>query len=99
MTSLQATILDEAGIAEAHVGPGAHSIGTSVGAVGKTFEGIGLVQNVATVARARVGTGADTIQAGLITRGVTFVPRWTHLVARFAGARFRSGAEPVEATI
>lgn len=62
------------------------------------LEHIALVQNVSAMARASVGSGADAIHAGLLTRGVTFVSGEAHFVARFAGAFFWCGTDSVEAT-
>lgn len=99
MTSLQAAILDEAGVAQTHVRSRADSIRASVGAVREAFEDIGIIQNVSSMAGARVRAGANAIQARLIASGVTFVARWSHLVAWFAGAGFRGGADTVEASV
>lgn len=99
MTSLQAAILDETSVAQAHVRSRADSIRASIGAVRETFENIGIIQNVSSIAGARVRAGANAIQARLIARGVTFVARWSHLVAWLTGTGFRGGADTVEASV
>lgn len=99
MASLQAAILDESRVAQAHVRPGAHSIGTAVGAVRKAFELVGLVQHVTPVAAARVRSGTVPVQAGPVAGWFALVARRSHDVARLAGARFRCGTDAVEAAI
>lgn len=66
LTPLQAAILDEPGVTQAHVRPGAHSVGTPVGAVRHAFELIDFVQNVSATTSARVRSGTVPVEAGPI---------------------------------
>lgn len=99
LTAFKAAIFDKSRITEAHVRSRANSIRATVGAVRKTSEWIGFIENVTPVAGTTVGSCTFTIQAGVITRWFTGVSQRAHFVARFAGARIGAGTCAVETTV